>query len=333
MATPTLVGNAPTLGGVVAIASGTATGISTDYWGNLIINSPLIVSEVPLENGSLNFFDEFCLVNATGQSSPTFPIAAAAGNVNYGGTFDVHGSYFYASSSNVMEMQINGYNFGSVPLGTLKAGPYTDAFFMVSSQNASHIFPAYTMNNTGPLSLLQSFPFSGNKSFTGGTTLSPGTSVDIEMNFQPVHAGLLKGGYVPLNGNNGNAPWTTVNLQGIGAGPQPFFLPGTASQALALSQVYTTSAHTAKATTFTPGGMAVDTFGDIFVVDTANHAVDVDCLASTANAASSTVNTGVFTGSYCTANAGFRFLLVRAPLSSAPWPSLWMDPNQVYDAG
>lgn len=324
--TPTQVGTSATLGNVVTIASGTATGISTDPWGNLIINSALIVSEVPIESGSLNFFDEFCLVNATGQTSPTFPIAG--NNLNYGGTFDVHGSYYYASSANVMQMQINGYNFGSVALGSLKAGPYTDAYFMVLSSNASHIFPTYTMNGTGPLSLLQSFPYSGNKSFTGGTTLSPGTAVDLEMNFQPVHAGLLRGGYVPLNGDNSNAPWTTVNFQGIGTGPQPFFLPGTASQALALSQVYTTSAHSAKATSFTPAALAVDTFGDLFVVDTANHSVDVDCLTSTATAASSTVNTGVFTGSYCTANAGYSFELGTTFVS--PTAIALDGSNQVY---
>jgi hypothetical protein len=171
--TPTQVGTTATIGSAVQVASGTAVGISTDPWGNLIIAGPLELVEVPLESGSLNFLDEFGLVNAAGQSTATFPIYGQ--NIRSGGTFDIHGNYYYSSAANVMQVQIGGYNFGSVAVGTLTAAPYTDFIFNILAANAYHMWPTYSMNNTGSLSLLQSFPYSSNKSFTGGTTLSAGT--------------------------------------------------------------------------------------------------------------------------------------------------------------
>ena len=313
--TPTQVGTTATIGSAVQVASGTAVGISTDPWGNLIIAGPLELVEVPLESGSLNFLDEFGLVNAAGQSTATFPIYGQ--NIRSGGTFDIHGNYYYSSAANVMQVQIGGYNFGSVAVGTLTAAPYTDFIFNILAANAYHMWPTYSMNNTGSLSLLQSFPYSSNKSFTGGTTLSAGTAVDLQMDFQPVHAGLLRGAYAPQNGNANAAgvysvPWTTVNLQGVGTGPQALLLPtpGTASTAISVSTpVYTSSSHSTSATSFKPAGLAVDTFGDIFVADTANKTVDVNCLTTTALAAASTVNTGTQTGIYCQKYAGYTFEL------------------------
>jgi sugar lactone lactonase YvrE len=85
-------------------------------------------------------------------------------------------------------------------------------------------------------------------------------------------------------------------------------LPGTASQALGAASVYTTSAHTGGVKTFTPKGLAVDTYGDIFVADSANSTVDIDCLSTTAAAAqpsSANPNSGIF----CQANAGYAFEL------------------------
>jgi sugar lactone lactonase YvrE len=76
-----------------------------------------------------------------------------------------------------------------------------------------------------------------------------------------------------------------ASLQGIGAGPQPMFLPGTASQAVTLSQLYSSYSHTTKAVGFTPSSVGIDSFGDIFVTDTTNTSLDLDCLATTANTA------------------------------------------------
>ena len=76
-----------------------------------------------------------------------------------------------------------------------------------------------------------------------------------------------------------------ASLQGVGVGPQPMFLPGTASKAVTVSQLYTSYSHTTKAVGFTPTGVGIDTFGDIFVTDTTNTSLDLDCLATTANTA------------------------------------------------
>lgn len=308
---PAPVGTTATLGAAAQITS--ATGVATDAWGNLIVSGTLALMEVPLENGSLSFADEFCLVNATGQSATTFPIFG--NNITYGGTLDSHGSYYYASSTNIMQVQVGGYNFGSVPVGTLKTGAYIDFYINLLIANNSYAFPTFTIPSLSAANygLLQSFPFSGTKTFASGNaaygpTGSNGSTPDIVMDFQPVHAGLLRGAFTPLNNTSPLSPWVTVNLQGVGAGAQTMLLPGTASTAIAKSQVYTSSAHSASATSFTPQGLAVDSYGDIFMADSANHTVDVDCLATTAAAAQAAGNNPT-TGIYCQGNAGYTFEL------------------------
>jgi len=324
-ATPTRVGNTSSIGSTVQIAS--AVGLSTDPWGNLVISGTTSIAEVPLESGALNFADEFLLVYATGQASAQFPIAGTANNIREGGSFDSHGNYYFASAYNVNLVQIGSFNFGSASIGTLVSpASYStplsiDLTFNISASNAYHVWPTYTMTNLGSTSLYQSFPYN-NKGFTGGSTLNATNPQYIQMNFQPAHAGQLKGGYIPLNNSPNlagvsNMPWTTVNLIGTGLGPQPFFLPGTASAMVGLSgasvtptaSLYTSSAVSTAATKFAPAGIALDTYGDIFVADTSNKTVNVYCLASTATAATSILNTGTQTGIYCDSHGGYAYQL------------------------
>ena len=56
------------LNAIVKVAA--ATGITTDPWGDLIISGPKQISEVPLEQGALNFIDQFNLLVASGSNSP-----------------------------------------------------------------------------------------------------------------------------------------------------------------------------------------------------------------------------------------------------------------------
>ena len=82
---------------------------------------------------------------------------------------------------------------------------------------------------------------------------------------------------------------------------------------------------------FIPTGVGVDTYGNIFVVDNANSSLDVDCLATTANAA-----TGG--GNFCQGNApgytykvGYTLNKVKIPTSFvAPVDVVLDGANSVY---
>lgn len=76
------------------IASGTATGVSADSYGNLYISSKTQISEVPFEGTALNFVDEFGIA------------AGLTNNIVYGGSVDAHGNYYYASYTNIQQVQI-----------------------------------------------------------------------------------------------------------------------------------------------------------------------------------------------------------------------------------
>jgi len=335
------------LNGIVKVTA--ATGITSDIWGNLIISGPKQLAEVPLENGALNFADQFNLIVAiSGSNAPMY-----SNNVVYGGTFDVHGSYYYASATNIMQVQVNGYNFGKVNVGTevTTAAPYfTLTWDIPSYLIQSGMFPTASPStlSSANAAYLQSFPNANSKNFFGGTPYSASnTGQYLLMYFQPVHAGLLRGadspqGYMnalaitdpPCNSSgtvvNPCADYSAsdayvVNLQGVGVGPQPMFLPGTASQAVSLSQLYTSSSHTTKAVGFTPTSAAVDTYGDIFVVDNANSSLDVDCLATTSN-------TSAALSSFCQANApGYAYKVGYTLNKNKIYPSFVTPVDVVLD--
>jgi sugar lactone lactonase YvrE len=318
----TTVGNLPNssltlLNAIVKVTA--ATGITTDPWGNLIISGPTQLSEVPLENGALAFAEQFnLLVAISGSNAPMY-----TNNVVYGGTFDVHGSYYYATATNIMQVQVGGYNFGKVKVGTevTTAAPYLTLTWSLPSELQTSLVATASPNtlSAANAAYLQSFPYGNAKNFYGGTPYgASNTGQYALMYFQPVHAGLLTGAISPQGYSNvmgASDPQAAsdfymngaylANLQGVGVGPQPMFLPGTASKAVTLSQLYTSYSHTTKAVGFTPMGIAVDSFGDIFVADTANTSLDLDCLASTANTAQNyragAASNG-YANSYCLTN-------------------------------
>ena len=280
-------------------------------------------------------------------------------NAVYGGTFDVHGNYYYASATNIMQTQVGGYNFGKVNVGTEVTGTTAAPYISITWAVPSYLIASALSPTASPTTLsaanatyLQSFPYSGNKNYFGGTPYSASTnaasggSQSVEMYFQPVHAGLLRGSFAPPGfpcvlgptsgcggaGASGLLPLTTtnavytVNLQGVGVGPQPMFLPGTASKAIGVSQLYTTSSHATLATAFTPKDVAVDTFGDIFVADSANGTLDIDCLATTANTATGAAN-------FCQANGvGFTYEVTGSTFT-APVGVVLDGSNSAYVLG
>ncbi|MGI4827603.1 MAG: hypothetical protein ACRYFU_05350, partial [Janthinobacterium lividum] len=130
------VANTPTatltlLNGGVKVTA--ATGITTDPWGDLVISGTKQLSEVPLELGALNFPDEFGLLIAV--SGANAPVAITANNINYGGSMDIHGNYYYASATNVGLIEVGGHNFGMVNVGTeiTMAAPYIDITWGIPS--------------------------------------------------------------------------------------------------------------------------------------------------------------------------------------------------------
>ncbi len=261
-------GTLTTVGGTATLTTAlitSATGVSADSYGNLYIASTTQFSEVPFEGTALNFTDEFGIVSGL------------TNNVIYGGTVDAYGNYYYASYTNIQQLQINGYNFGSAPVGklvtssTTPAAPSLTLYFNAAEASVSSYFitgSPTTLTNTNA-AFLQSFPYSGTKSFGGGTSFTAGQTGTITMDFQPIHSGLLKGSFTPRSGGANDA---IVNLQGVGVGPQPLFFPGTPSLLFTKGGTVALNA---------PGGLAVDTYGDIFVADSGNGKVVADCLSTT----------------------------------------------------
>jgi hypothetical protein len=328
------------LNGIVKVTS--ATGVTVDPWGDLIISGAKQISEVPIEQGgALNFLDQFnLLIAVTGANSPVY-----TNNVVYGGSIDVHGNYYFASTTNVMLTEVGGHNFGAVNVGSevTTAAPFIDITWDIPTQLIqSGAFPTSSPSglSTANAGLLQSFPNANSKNFFGGTPYSAATSgYYLLMYFQPVHAGLLKGSDAPQGYPNalaasdpggstlgateyGANPAYTVSLQGVGVGPQPMFLPGTPSTAISLAQLYTSQSHATKAVGFTPTAIAVDTYGDIFAADSTNSSVDLDCLSTTNNAATALA-------SFCQANGYGYTYKVNYTLNKKVTPVNFVNPADV----
>ena len=281
----TTVGTTSTLG---AAMISSCLGVASDRYGNLFINglnssNAQQLSEVPFEGTALNFTDEFGIL------TPLTPASV------YAGSLDQNGNFYYAGSTSITQVQINSYNFGNVPVGTTvsatstPAAPSLNLYVNVApSSSISSYFPTGSPVTNTSAAYLQSFPFSGTKSFAGGSSFAAGTNYTITMNFQPVHPGLLKGSYTP-RANGADA--TVVNLQGNGIGPLPLFFPGTPSL------LFNKTTGTSPVTLNAPQGVAVDSYGDIFVADTGNGKVVADCLATTTQAEDGTG--GSTSNSFC----------------------------------
>jgi hypothetical protein len=276
----TQVGTTATIGASAEITS--ANGISSDSYGNLYIVSTLgQISEVPLEAGALNFADEFGIISAADNGN-------GGNGWSYGGSSDAWGNYYTANGNQVVQIQVGGYNFGSVNVGSQTTAsstvpaPTLNLYFNANETVTANGFPTGSPASNSYAALLQSFPEDSTTTLSPGS-FTPGQTASVIADFQPIHPGLLKGSYVPVNSSGVSGIGSAFNLQGVGVGPQPIFLPGVASSlftSAATSSTVATSINLNK-----PSGIAVDTFGDIFVADSGNGRVVADCLASTATAA------------------------------------------------
>ena len=315
----TPVGTTATLS-AATIAS--VAGISADLYGNLFIaGTPASgatgsqLSEVPYEATGLNFADEF--VVATG----------LANTIVSGGFLDSNGTFSYASATNIQQLQIGGYNFGSVPVGTnvtassAVPAPTLNLFFNAPAASVASYFPtASPTANTLP-QYLQSFPYSGSKSFAG-TSFTAGQTGTLVMNFEPIHPGSLKGSFTPRSGGVNDA---VINLQGVGVGPQALFLPGIASSLFASANASATSATATPLKT--PLGLAVDTYGDIFVADSGNGKVTADCLSTTTV---TNAGNGSIANSFC-ANPGYTGVTLELGTSFLTPAAIALDgANNLY---
>jgi hypothetical protein len=295
----TILGAVTQVGTMATFASAeitAANGISSDSYGNLYIvgtNSTGTeqLSEVPFESGMYNFGYEFGIVSGLNGNS-----------TSYGGSSDAWGNYYTANGNQVVQIQVGGYNFGSVNVGSQTTAsstvpaPTLNLYFNANETVTANGFPTGSPASNTYAALLQSFPSDITTApFSGSFT--PGQTASVVADFQPIHPGLLKGSYV-LNMGGSTSPILTpssvltFNLQGVGVGPQPIFLPGVASSLF--TSAATSSTVAASINLNRPSGIAVDTFGDIFVADSGNGRVVADCLASTATAAANSfcANTG-----------------------------------------
>ena len=280
-------GSLTTVGTTAALGSAVITsciGVAADLYGNLFVHglnssSAQQISEIPFEGNALNFSDEFGIISSTANNGANGLTSTPA----YPGALDRNGNFVFATTSGVVELQINGYNFGNVPVGTLVTpsssvpAPALNLYANASLSNVSSYFPTGSpvTNTTAPY--LQSFPYSGTKTFSGGSSFSTGSNYSITMDFQPVHPGLALGSYTPRSNGSDLA---VVNLQGNGVGPLALSLPGTPSQLFNVAAVSTTKGAAPRGLNG-PTGLAVDSYGDVFVADTGNGKVVADCLPTT----------------------------------------------------
>ena len=289
--TVTLVGNTAT---IAAADVSKAVSVSTDPYGNLIIIGWTQISEVPLEGTTLNFADEFNIPGVPTSPAPYYPFGAGT---------DAYGNYYYDTGSIIEQVQLGGYNFGPVNVGThvthtspaSSPSPIFALYFNTAETISKNGFPTGSPTTDTSAALLQSFPQDATSSntLTAPHTYAAAATAKVNADFQPIHAGLLKGSYTALNSSNGIIE--TINVQGVGAGPQPMFLPGVASSLF--TSAATSSTVSTPINLNGPSGIAVDTFGDIFVADPGNGRVVADCLASTATAAANSFCTGAgYTG-------------------------------------
>ena len=153
------------------------------------------------------------------------------------------------SSSDVVEVQNVAVNFGNLALGA--AGETLTLTYNITASG--------TLNTPKVLALGASNPeFALASGSTCSGAVTSGKTCVVKVTFTPTAAGLRRGA-VQLNDAEGNI--ATTMIYGTALGPQVVFSPGVQTRidgTLSLN---------------TPGGVAVDGKGDIFIADTGNNRV------------------------------------------------------------
>ena len=154
-----------------------------------------------------------------------------------------------SGDNQVIKLDIIGVDFGTVPISqTSVAIPLTFTF------DSGGSIGSLTALTQGAASM--EFAVAGGGTCKAGTYIE-GATCTMNVTFTPTLAG-LRSGAVFLKNSSGNI-FATGHVHGIGSGPQVTFLPGSQS--------------TLGGGFNSPGGVAVDGNGNVFVADTYNHAV------------------------------------------------------------
>jgi large repetitive protein len=207
-----------------------------------------------------NAVKEIMAVNGVIPNSPVINTLGSGFSTPTGVTVDSGGNVYVADNGNsaVKEIRYAGASFGQVSAGTTaNAIPVTFTFDTGGTLGSASVI---TMGNTS-----MDFQDAGGGTCTANTVYSAGQTCTVNVKFAPTFPG-QRNGSVELLNTTGTA-FASGPLQGVGIGPQATF-------ATLASGVLQPSSWSNLGSGFnSPGGVAVDANGNIFVSDSFNGAV------------------------------------------------------------
>ena len=214
-------------------------GLALDSRGDLYVS----------DNGN-NALKKLLAVNGSVPASPSIEVL---GDLNKAEavTLDESGDIFVGNSgANLFELTPSGANVGQVNIGvTAAASP------MMFTFDTAGMIGGISVLTQGASGL--DYANTGTGTCQANTAYSVGQSCTVDVTFTPKYAGLRMGAVV-LMASNGNTV-ATGYLRGTGVGPQVNFTPGKES-GIAVS-----------GNNSAPVAGAIDSAGDLFVVDSRNE--------------------------------------------------------------
>ena len=230
------------VGATTATAVNTSTlskpsGVTFDRAGNLIVtdsgNSRIVA--IPLENGALNFSDQYVVTPQYSQNSVGI---------------DSFGTIYYTGSSGG-STAINASQTSVYSAGSLAVGSNSSSFLVSAAFNTSTtLSQLYTHSNGATVTASVS-------TCVLGTTYAAGKSCSINMQIKPTRVGPVSGLLGVANSSGSVLAQFTFTATGLGSAVA--LDPGTAG---AVGSGFAS-----------PAGVAVDRAGNVFVADTSADAV------------------------------------------------------------
>ena len=235
---------------IVATGFNTPDGIAIDGSGNIFV----------ADDGN-NLVKEIVAVNGSIPANPTILTLPGSYNETFDVAVDLSGNVYVADRADnaVKEIPLGGVNFGAVNVGA----------------SASPMPVTFTFDTAGTLGLtavltqgvpLLDFTDAGADTCTASTFYSAGQSCTVNVTFKPIAPG-VRNGVVELLNLSGSV-LATANVLGIGVGPQVTFATNASGLAMP-STVFPPLGGGFSS----PGGVAVDASGNVFVADSGNNAV------------------------------------------------------------